>query len=729
MPHHTSRPNHEKHTEQHSSKSTEQVTSEAADVSTEQIQPNVQSMNPKQILQLQRLVGNRAVVSMLGKNKSTPNSIHRKFDGDLANKSDEEIATLLTEAGYKVGIVVKNKLHNLRKQDKVFSTLDSLAQELGFKPKSQPPVVSPVTETPPTVENGGTESQPNPSTQPVIENEEIQEDISGIGGGTTWRLDSKYISVDVSAKAGDPPQDFGQLALSYQFTSKGLEFHANVFSNPKLVWEQGDKVSVTLQFKNGTSHLIGDLRVQKTGNIVDLNGSITYADLAGLLKVELPPGNADKKREKLAEASVQMGILAMWRTKDDKGEQHRSGGIDQKGGSGLINVSPTPISVETLKKTEDENIRNIGWNENQIATPDRPLVKSFPNLIKLGEEIATTLEAESEYMVDRDGYAQILEAMTTISGTGKEDLLKTFGIVKEVKPSEKIYTDTYYDLATDDENDQSLPLLENNIVFRRREVRKDLNNGEGDPEGTNLIAIKGRSVKSGDEAIRLAAQFQSQYDLLDESQQDEVLEFLRSEQVDNPFARTLQDALGKNKGVLDTATHLKKSITVTSTRTKYKLWLADSTMIDLSVDKAQGEMDGFEKSDDHVVYSFEFGVGHPGLATGATGSGGLQEQDPKVDKLRKELSQYSETQINSKAIKNTQIKNRLEQTNKLIHRPYHVPKDLENESLFEKGDYQQYKNLRDTLIAQLFKMDKSKLERGGNKAKLLAEKIKQTEPV
>jgi hypothetical protein len=733
---HTPRTTHDQHPEKSKQEQPAQLANEpASDFNGESA--DLQSLPPNQLLRLQRTVGNQAVVSLLGQTPSLPHphrqtsSIQRKLGDGLAQysrikyqstgKSGEEpipksitetAAVLLEElgklytlpTGMKLGIL-KSKLEKLIKSDYPYSSLTEIAVSVGLA--SEAPMTKDDTTTTETSESG--------------------EEPGGMSGGTTWTPNEDGLArTRVTAVKGEPPQEFGQLALKYEFNTKGLKFTADVFSNPKLIWEHGDKVSISLQFKNGASYLIGDLRVQKEGNIIKLDVEISYSSLAGIMGIPVPQGNVEKKRAALALGSAQMGVLAMWRTVDDKGEQHRSGGIDQKGGSGLINVSATPITEETLKKTEDEGIRNVGWNENEKNNPDRPVYKSFPNLIKLEEEIATTLEAESEYMVSKDGYQKILLAMSSISGKDKEELLKSFGITKEVKASEKVYIDTYYDLATDDESDTSLPLLENNIVFRRRSVPKELNKGEGDVEGTNLIAIKGRSVTNDGEAIRLASQFQAQYDLLDPSKQEEVMSFLKSEMVDNPFARTLQDALEKAKQgeVLEQATHLKKALTVISKRTKYKLWLENSTMIDLSVDEARGQMDSVEPSDDHVVYSFEFGVGHPGLSTGATGSGGLAEEDPKLKKLVEERDKAKkEGNLGSQTIKSDQIKARQSKTSQLVHRPYHVPKDLENESLFKKDDYTQYKNLRDAIIAKLFEMDKTSLDRGGNKAKLLAQKM------
>lgn len=741
------------------------------------IQRDPRSRNPNSLMQLQRSIGNRAVGSMLGVNqisKAPQNApvIQRKFDGALEGKSTEEAMQLLKEAGYTLRPFHRDKIERLRVSTaprETVSSLEGLATEIGLGPlkkttteeSQSTPSGRNFKVVPRTQKSGGTSTEPS-STQPETPKYNFKvpvkkskvEDTSttpeptpevtpklkrkvkgssgiSIGGGTEWTQASSKIAVKGFAEQGEPPQDFGQLSMTYSFIETGLTFHANVFSNPKLMWEQGDKVTITLQFKNGTSHLIGDLRVQKTGNIVTLDGAVTFDDLASMLKAELPSkGSVEDKREALAGKSSQMGLLAMWRTKEDVGEQHRSGGIDQKGGSGLINVSATPITESTLKKTETENIRNVGWNENEIATKERPIVKKFPNLFKLGSEIATTLEAESEYIVGWAEYDHILKRMGELSSKSVEELIKEFGIQKEVKASVKHYEDTYYDLDLGiEEGKDRFPLLERDIVFRRRSVPKEKNDGVGDPEGTNLIAIKGRSVTSEGEAIRLASQFQANYDLLDKEQQTEVMNFLRSEQVDNPFARTLQDKLGENVGLLERAKSLKKSVEVKSQRTKYKLWLENSTMIDLSVDAASGHIDGYEA--EPVVYSFEFGVGHPGLSTGVSG-GGLSEEDPVTLKLQQDIEDIDTSQKEgtydlrthgTKPGKLTQIKNRQEKTNTLVHRPYHVPKDLDNDRLFQKDDYIQYKNLRDLLIKDLFGLKKDKLDRGGNKAKVLAQMI------
>jgi hypothetical protein len=277
----------------------------------------------------------------------------------------------------------------------------------------------------------------------------------------------------------------------------------------------------------------------------------------------------------------------------------------------------------------------------------------------------------------------------------------------------KEFTDTYFDLQSDSDTENKLfPLLENEIVFRKRHVATD-------EKGTNLIAIKGRTQKgegeNSEEAIRLASQIQMRFDPSDEAQQEEIQKFLRT-QGDNAFGRVVRTAL-KAKGVehlLDEGFKVKKSLTVRSERTKYKIFLADSTMIDFSADEAWGSTEKIPETEENKVYSFEFGVGHPGLVAGATAStGGLAEEDPKLKELESRESSVS---------KESMIRDHVSQRNALVHRPYHVEKDLLNPTLFGKSDYQQYKNLRDAIMGKLFKYSEKPLK-GGNKAKVLATKM------
>ncbi|MHB8628785.1 MAG: hypothetical protein ACYDBJ_26565 [Aggregatilineales bacterium] len=459
------------------------------------------------------------------------------------------------------------------------------------------------------------------------------------GSPTGWKREEVRGTVNISAseQAWDK---FGQLKLENDtwpdsgFRDDGLHITLEVKSNPQKIWKTGDLVELSLQRGKKGPVKLGDLYIKLGGNAVVMTIYYTYPELESMMSCKpgsISGNNGAQKRQQLGSCIPQIGLLATWRTAEGKGEQHRSGGIDQKMGSGLINV--LDVDLPMLEKTE--SIRNINWNESQVATLKRPIVAAFPGLIQTGKEISTTLEAESEYLISEQDFLGLLRKMEAFKAQKGQHPAYGLEPGKDVESEQKKYVDTYYDL--DIEGGEANPLLESDIVFRRRDVPK-LDKGpiiqKGDPEGTRLIAIKGRSVAKGgtSESLRLASQFEAQYDLLTPGQQPEILKFLRSEQKDNPFARTLLDALGEKRGAtLDKAKGLKKSVTVTSTRYKYKLWMPGGTMIDLSIDEAEGEMGGYEKK--AKVWSFEFGVGHPGLSTSTGGGGGLSEEDPVLNQL------------------------------------------------------------------------------------------------
>jgi hypothetical protein len=66
---------------------------------------------------------------------------------------------------------------------------------------------------------------------------------------------------------------------------------------------------------------------------------------------------------------------------------------------------------------------------------------------------------------------------------------------------------------------------------------------------------------------------------------------------------------------------------------------------------------------------------------------------------------------------------RLEKRTGVVHRPYHVTKDLGYAGLLKRDDFEQYKNLRNDIIEKLFKYCRAELTKGGNKAKLLARRL------
>jgi hypothetical protein len=509
---------------------------------------------------------------------------------------------------------------------------------------------------------------------------------------------------------------FGHLELSrVNFTDSGLEFDAKITSNPKLIWEKGDLLSITLP---PTREQLGELTLTREDNVAQIVAKYPYETLAKLLGVteSLSGKSAEMKRSALITKKKEIGVLATWRTKEGTGEQHRSGGIDQKGGSGRI-LLIDKITAEDLAETE--YIRNIGWNEGELMKPGRPIYDAFPYLFQFEKEMATTLEAESEYVVSKTAFAQVLTAMEKLAAMDPAERKTEYGIEKMDDVSRKEYLDTYYDIQ--EEGKAPLyPLLHSNVVFRRRHVETD------DP-GTNLIAIKGSTyhgpAESGlsNEEIRLAAQINMAYDPSDPKHQEEMRKFLAT-QGDNAFARVLRDALRQKgrEGLLGARYNVTKALTVRSERTKYKLWLANSTMIDFSADKAFGSTGAIKEDPErNVLYSFEFGVGHPGLTASATGTGGIAEEDPKLLEIEK---------IQHEVTRESRKRDYLTSQKPSLHRPYHTPEDLRYARLFEKDDYKQYMNLRNIIREKLFALSDKPLK-GGNKAKVLAQKMGLIEKV
>lgn len=664
--------------------------------------------------------------------------VQRRLEGALAGKSESDIIEQL-KLTYKVNVVdverIKDKIKN---KSEPYSSCEQIAEALQLKtlapPQSSSSQSAPVTDqqsAPSSAPVSASSQTPKPlivpssapslapssapsSATPVVVKPVSAPKASSVGGTTTWERSLKVGNLQVSAKPGDPADAFGQLKLNFNFTDEGLAFSVDVASKPSLIWDAGDVVEIALQIPP-MNYKVGDLRIQKDANQVNINGSFTYAELAKLLGGndlnQLKQAKTIKeKRNFLAALKPQMGFLAMWRTKDEKGEQHRSGGIDQKGGSGLVTFS-SEVDLAALAKTEI--IRNVGWNESELLKPGRPVYDAFKDLLQVNKELATTLEAESEYLVpDVNRHKEILAAMEQLAQMDPQKRETDYGILKMDAASQKEYKDTYYDFEGEKEAD--FPLLRSEVVFRRREVATD-------EKGTNLIAVKGRTQKgSGSdagEAIRLAAQMQMEYDPADPTHAARVAAFLKDKSADNAFSRTLRDALKAKgrEGVLDAqgGVKVKKALTIRSIRTKYKLWLANQTMIDFSADEAYGSTETVPEDPKNVIYSFEFGVGHPGLVASGAGGSGLAEEDPTLEKIQG---------LSNETVKAARLRDHLSVRNRLLHRPYHIPADLDNPNLFKKSDYEQYKALRDSIMSKLF-LYKDKPLKGGNKASLLAVKM------
>jgi hypothetical protein len=143
-------------------------------------------------------------------------------------------------------------------------------------------------------------------------------------------------------------------------------------------------------------------------------------------------------------------------------------------------------------------------------------------------------------------------------------------------------------------------------------------------------------------------------------------------------------------------------LTVVSQRVKFTIELEHSTTVDFSADFAEGFVLGSNIS--ASIFSFEFGVGHPGLNTAATST----SAQSSASNVRVGEFLQKEKQAAGKII-----------------RPYHVPADLENPHLFTKPDFRQYKKLRDTVLTKVLNPNgRVRLGAGGNKATLLAIKLR-----
>ena len=407
----------------------------------------------------------------------------------------------------------------------------------------------------------------------------------------------------------------------------------------------------------------------------------------------------------------ELGVLARWMafTVDDKnGENHTSGGMDQKGGSGKIRFRQ--VASQELAATEV--IRIAEWNAGELLTPDRQVHRTFGAILQTGEnkDFATTLEAEAELLVpdDKQLARDVIDKMKALQAEveqAKKENRKSgkFGILDMEPLKSKTYTDTYFDVVPKDgANDAKYKhmFLRCGIVLRRRSVPTD-------EPGTYLFSVKGRSVAELDnkgaqtgEFIRLASQLQLIEAQVRGTEGAALLRrFIGDASTDNPFGRTVVDALEHRENGADLVAFLRRTdewelqpvLTIESTRHKTLMKLEGSTAIDFSADEATGSANGRTGT----VRSFEFGVGHPALVASATGGAPGSSISPSAMLARDKMSQLDLA----------------------VTRPYHVPRDLDNPALFKKFDYGQFKGLRDAIVKDLFKF--SGLTRGGNKSQKL----------
>ncbi|MFJ3230062.1 hypothetical protein [Streptomyces sp. NPDC086787] len=467
--------------------------------------------------------------------------------------------------------------------------------------------------------------------------------------------------------------------LDWAADDDGLRAVLLVHINRGHVAEPHDliELQLTRPFRNGTKtddmpiDTIAVLTPDVNSASVDVEVRYTWAQLAKAAKLK---GTAS--RSAFVAGFPQIGIQAVWYEKvgDNNSPNHWSGGVKQKDNTGALLLKT--LTDEERKRTE-ESFQD-DWNLSEILRDGRPVWASFKEILQPGKEMATTLEAESEFMVSE---AQLAKTIDLLGKLMKDrGLQQKFGIRVMKAGGTKVSTDTYFDIAP------SYPLLSQQIVLRRRYVK-------GDPAGTCLLALKGRTVRNErdtSERIRLAAQVQVLETLMEKPAG--LAPFLEDHSTDNAFGRALHDAVSS---VTDYS-GLSAALVITAQREKFSFELENSTTIEFSADKAWVEQGGTKKT----VYTIEFGVGHPGLSVQGGGTGG-----GTVTEAGSSSTTTTSTTTSSHPV---------------IARPYHVPHDLENQGLFAKPDYAQFRTLRGQLLSHLFGDEASKLEPGGNKAHVLA---------
>jgi hypothetical protein len=464
-----------------------------------------------------------------------------------------------------------------------------------------------------------------------------------------------------------------------------LTITITVFSNLEHMADPYDLVPVTLESDDKTTlDTIAVLTLTPDGgNICTFDACYTYAQLARLLKLDVADTPANKILEKISGLYPELGVKAQWFTsKNDQANSanHTSGGILEKDGSGKIRLRH--VTATELKATEQTQ-RNTEWNAGELLHVGRPVYDAYRDVLREGKQLATTLEAESEYLLSTAGdYKLVLGRMKVLYESPEKQ--KAFGIVRMKDEGTKEYIDTYYDVP------DQLTMLRNMIVLRRRSVHSN------DPVGTVLFSVKGPSLSRknrSDDKIRLAAQVQ----LLDEPgelPEGRLKTFISdSGMTDNAFARVLMkglDAAGAKLPQQEWA--LYPALVLTSNRVKYSMELDNSTTVEFSADAATATY-GNQTA---TLYAIEFGVGHPGLVVNTTAA--ITVDAPESS---------------SGAVTPTVPR---------ITRPYHVPEDL-TLALFNKPDYLQFTALRDQLLPSLV-TGLGKLTLGGNKASTLAQKLK-----
>lgn len=478
--------------------------------------------------------------------------------------------------------------------------------------------------------------------------------------------------------------------LENPLDDNGLHLKFWVACNPKYMCQPQDLVPIYLETGINRFNLnVIVLEPTWDTNYFEVQVDYSLEEFAKILRVK--PAGKDLLAT-IREQFREIGLRAQWLGVHDQdfpspnGISHESGGLDQKNGSGKVRLAP--YTEEELGASEGR--RNTSWNLSEKLDNNRPVFQRFGSILQPGKEMMTSLEAESEYLLPTEEELQVKVISEMDSLLADKARQATYGITTMTSAT-KEYLDSYFDL-------DGLPLLRNAVVLRRREVPKK------DPDGTYLFAVKGHTfthIREPREKLRLAAQVQLAAAKLNTEEGKAALRaFLTTTMADNAFARVIEQALTSKK-CEDVFERLVKEdvavvLTLTSTRHTYQMKLKDGTVIDFSADVATASHSGKTCQ----VFSFEFGVGHPALTQASTATGGGAPGRSKVSELVKQTD-----------------------SGPTLVRPYHVPQDLTNMTVFARSDYKQFKTLRDRLILKVFRLDLDKLTEGGNKASVLAREL------
>ncbi|MFI0351833.1 hypothetical protein [Actinomadura sp. 9N407] len=498
--------------------------------------------------------------------------------------------------------------------------------------------------------------------------------------------------------------DLARLIVNgYGVNEDGLSFQVTVLSNLEHVAVPHDLILVTLDGPGGRRlDTVIVLTPPPDQNVCTFSASYTWNQLAKLLGMRRPAGMPS--REAVLEVLPQAGLTAeWWDNRYGRNEpRHYSGGMDQKNGSGRIDLRP--LTPEDLK--DSETVAKGGWHAGEPLRDHRPVYQAYKDVLQPGMEMATSLEAESEFLISGEQHVSVVSSLRALFTRPGE--LKALGV--ELMSAEHIRrcTDTYYDVP-------ALSLLRCAVVLRRRQVNTD-------EAGSFHLHVKGRSVAKAyppGERIRLL----SRVHLREGADPERLGEFLADDRADNAFARVLADALGRHRGDLAEPkgwAGLGPRLVITAQRVRYSFELAHATTVDLCADSATGTDPLTGRS--RTIHTVSFTLGHPGFFARDTVAPAPPHRSPAgpaiqvAHEIQVPAAVGTGLATGTPAVAEPPVPDR----RVLVTRPYHVPTDLDDPALFNAPDYLQYQELRYRMLHYLFGYASKDLAPGGNKAQTLA---------